>query len=163
MAKAVHEAAVSYIQDCFKEPNNGVKVGPIELLGEVVHHAMLARLWTPLGGSVLSTNATAGVHVTEWDFGTIQYNNNTPTPTGCDALNNPAFQILIPIIDAFYDPPTVAVVCTWNSCCLIHRDETYETLMQLITQSMQRLLKNTAIEPAPGRFIFDSNSPANTS
>ncbi|PKY40336.1 hypothetical protein RhiirA4_277326 [Rhizophagus irregularis] len=29
---------------------------------------MLARLWTPLGGSVLSTNATlatAGVHVTE--------------------------------------------------------------------------------------------------
>ncbi|GET56582.1 hypothetical protein GLOIN_2v1670669 [Rhizophagus irregularis DAOM 181602=DAOM 197198] len=151
------------------------------IIGEVVHHAMLARLWTPLGGSVLSTNATAGVHVTEWDFGTIQYNNNTPTPTGCDALNNPAFQILIPIIDAFYDPPTVAVVCTWNSCwykfgidlfelqqvrffsSLIHRDETYETLMQLITQSMQRLLKNTAIEPAPGRFIFDSNSPANTS
>ncbi|CAB4425477.1 unnamed protein product [Rhizophagus irregularis] len=97
------------------------------------------------------------------------------TPTGCDALNNPAFQILIPIIDAFYDPPTVAVVpgtvvgisleliyLNFNKC-LIHRDETYETLMQLITQSMQRLLKNTAIEPAPGRFIFDSNSPANTS
>ncbi|CAB4379433.1 unnamed protein product [Rhizophagus irregularis] len=137
----------------------------------------------PLGGSVLATLATAGVHVTEWDFGTIQYNNNTPTPTSCNALNNPAFQILIPIIDAFYDPPTIAVVRTWNSCCLldkflpqterraesslaiylIHRDETYETLMQLITQSMQRLLKNTAIEPAPGRFIFDSNSPANTS
>ncbi|PKY40339.1 hypothetical protein RhiirA4_453695 [Rhizophagus irregularis] len=125
------------------------------------------------------------------------------TPTGCDALNNPAFQILIPIIDAFYDPPTVAVVpgtvvgisleliylnfnnlldkflpqterraesllailvlTTALSFFLIHRDETYETLMQLITQSMQRLLKNTAIEPAPGRFIFDSNSPANTS
>uniref|UniRef100_U9UX05 Uncharacterized protein n=1 Tax=Rhizophagus irregularis (strain DAOM 181602 / DAOM 197198 / MUCL 43194) TaxID=747089 RepID=U9UX05_RHIID len=262
MAKAVHEAAVSYIQDCFKEPNNGVKVGPIEVLNQpfkrfylVFHHykptghgeqfaadisvcgrvpnvikpliphpgpppsdgnphariigeiantqsitalntkceawmhetyvrcvlgiklfpkqairgscssCNVGMLWTPLGGSVLSTNATAGVHVTEvglvyyiivikfqwakWDFGTIQYNNNTPTPTGCDALNNPAFQILIPIIDAFYDPPTVAV--------------TYETLMQLITQSMQRLLKNTAIEPAPGRFIFDSNSPANTS
>ncbi|CAB4425474.1 unnamed protein product [Rhizophagus irregularis] len=32
MAKAVHEAAVSYIQDCFKEPNNGVKVGPIETI-----------------------------------------------------------------------------------------------------------------------------------
>jgi TBC1 domain family member 8/9 len=29
--------------------------------------------------------------------------------------------------------------------------------MQLITQSMQRLLKNSAIEPPPGRFIFDSN------
>ncbi|CAB5186600.1 unnamed protein product [Rhizophagus irregularis] len=40
---------------------------------------------------------------------------------------------------------------------LFHRDETYETLMQLITQSMQRLLKNAAIEPAPGKFIFDSN------
>jgi hypothetical protein len=25
-------------------------------------------------------------------------------------LNNPAFQIIIPITDAFYDPPTAAVV-----------------------------------------------------
>ncbi|CAG8633105.1 hypothetical protein RhiirA5_409676 [Rhizophagus irregularis] len=191
MAKAVHEAAVSYIQDCFKEPNNDhykptghgeqfaadISVcgrvpnvikpliphpGPppsdgnphARIIGEIANTQSItalntkceawmhetyvrcvlgiklfpkqairgscsscnARLWTPLGGSVLSTNATAGVHVTEWDFGTIQYNNNTPTPTGCDALNNPAFQILIPIIDAFYDPPTVAVVCTWNSC-----------------------------------------------
>ncbi|PKK64987.1 hypothetical protein RhiirC2_715881 [Rhizophagus irregularis] len=186
MAKAVHEAAVSYIQDCFNEPNNGVKVSPIEgnpharIIGEIANTQSITALNTKceawmhktyvrcvLGiklfpkqairgscssgnvGSVLATLATAGVHVTEWDFGTIQYNNNTPTPTSCNALNNPAFQILIPIIDAFYDPPTIAV--------------TYETLMQLITQSMQRLLKNTAIEPAPGRFIFDSNSPANTS
>jgi hypothetical protein len=34
MTKAVREAAVSYIQDCFKEPNNGVKVGPIEVLNQ---------------------------------------------------------------------------------------------------------------------------------
>ncbi|RGB23594.1 hypothetical protein C1646_774277 [Rhizophagus diaphanus] len=206
MAKAVHEAAISYIEDCFKEPNNGVKVGPIKVLsqplhykptghgeqfapdvavcgrvpnvvkpliphpgpppsdvdgnphariisevantqtvanlntkceawmhetyvrcvlgiklfpkrtiGGVVHQAMLARLWTrrPTGTSVLSTNATlaaAGVHVTEWDFGTIQHNNNTPTPTGCTTLNNAAFRILIPTIDAFYDSPTAAVL-----------------------------------------------------
>ncbi|CAB4442673.1 unnamed protein product [Rhizophagus irregularis] len=76
---------------------------------------MLARLWTrrPTGTSVLSTNATlaaAGVHVTEWDFGTIQHNNNTPTPTGCTTLSNAAFQILIPTIDAFYNPPTPAVL-----------------------------------------------------
>src|SRR5688572_15468400 len=29
--------------------------------------------------------------------------------------------------------------------------------MQLTAQSMQRLLKNAAIEPAPGKFLFDSN------
>ena len=28
MANGQHEAVVSYLQDCFKEPNNGVKRGP---------------------------------------------------------------------------------------------------------------------------------------
>ncbi|CAG8518956.1 15115_t:CDS:10 [Funneliformis mosseae] len=40
--------------------------------------------------------------------------------------------------------------------------ETYDTLMQLTSQSMQRLLKNAAIEPAPGKFLFDSNFEPNS-
>ncbi|CAG8824598.1 20693_t:CDS:2, partial [Cetraspora pellucida] len=56
--------------------------------------------------SVLSINANlAGVYVTEWDFSTIQYNNNTSTLTGCNASNLNAFQVTIPISDVFYDPP----------------------------------------------------------
>ncbi|CAI2170046.1 6651_t:CDS:10 [Funneliformis geosporum] len=45
---------------------------------------------------------------------------------------------------------------------LFHRDETYDTLMQLTSQSMQRLLKNAAIEPAPGKFLFDSSFEPNS-
>ncbi|RHZ78369.1 hypothetical protein Glove_165g7 [Diversispora epigaea] len=208
MAIPEHEAVVSYLQDCFKEPNNGVRRGPIrvygspyhynpirygekiapdvavrpsnahvlqplirhpgpppsdmngraharviceignsqtiiswnercelwmreeyvrcvlgiklfskKIIGETVHRQMIARLWTRVvqGGGELSSNATlarAGVYVKEWDFGTIQYNNNAPTPTGCNALNLNAFQITIPIADAFYDPPIVGGVPT---------------------------------------------------
>ncbi|RIA83679.1 hypothetical protein C1645_742889 [Glomus cerebriforme] len=95
----------------------GIKLFPKTTIGRTVHQAMVARLWMrqASGGSVLSGNATlavAGVHVTEWDFGTIQYNNDTPTPTGCNTLNLNAFQINIPITDAFYDPPIVWGVLT---------------------------------------------------
>jgi hypothetical protein len=37
MANPEHEAAVSYLDDCFKEPNNRVKLGPIEVLGQPYH------------------------------------------------------------------------------------------------------------------------------
>ncbi|CAG8453411.1 3190_t:CDS:2 [Scutellospora calospora] len=189
MANREHEAVVSYLQECFRVPNNGVKRGPLKILGQpspdiavcpnnahvsqplilhpgpppgdgrpharficevanaqsidywntkceawmhekyvrcvfgikiypkkiigiTVHRQMIARLWTrgASAGSVLSADVTlegAGVYVKEWDFGTIQYNNNTPTPTGCNALNLNAFQVTIPISDAFYDPPII--------------------------------------------------------
>ncbi|CAG8690520.1 4385_t:CDS:2 [Funneliformis caledonium] len=202
MANPEHEAVVSYLQDCFKEPNNGVKLGPIEVLGQPfhynptnniekmapdimvrgdtalltqplvshpgpppsdkrphgrimceiasaqnvaswgtrcenwmheqyircvfgvklddvrsfqgnVHRSMIAMLWTrrALAGSVLSTNATLagnGVYVKQWDFGTLQYGTNTAT--GCNANNLNAYQVTIPVSDAFWDPPIVGGV-----------------------------------------------------
>ncbi|KAF0428456.1 hypothetical protein F8M41_005862 [Gigaspora margarita] len=85
------------------------------LLGIKLFPKIHARLWTrvALPGSVLSTDATlatAGVHVTEWDFGTIQF--NTHTPTGCTAPNLINFQVTIPITDVFWDPPIVGGVPT---------------------------------------------------
>ncbi|RIB20816.1 hypothetical protein C2G38_1156198 [Gigaspora rosea] len=93
----------------------GIKLFPKIHIGRTVHQAMIARLWTrvALPGSVLSTDATlaaAGVYVTEWDFGSIQINSNTPT--GCTAPNLINFQITIPIADAFWDPPIVGGVPT---------------------------------------------------
>ncbi|RGB26027.1 hypothetical protein C1646_770964 [Rhizophagus diaphanus] len=156
MVKAVHEAAVSYIQDCFKEPNNahicflhGEQLAPdiaicgrvpnviklliphsnppssdidgnlhVRIVGEVANTQSITALntkcevWMHKSMDIqnICSLSVAGVHVTEWNFGTIQYNNNTPTPTGCNALSIPAFQILILITDALYDPPTVVVL-----------------------------------------------------
>jgi hypothetical protein len=36
MAYAPHGCIVSYLQDCFKEPNNRVKLGPIMVLANLV-------------------------------------------------------------------------------------------------------------------------------
>ncbi|CAG8614280.1 1417_t:CDS:2, partial [Diversispora eburnea] len=202
MANQDHEAVISYLQDCFKEPNNRVKIHPpIEVYGQPYHfkpmgsgekmapdiavcpseahvlrpliphpgpppsttnrrnharifcevanaqkvslwettcetwmhekyvrcvfgvklddtttsqvHAhrgMIAKLWSrrTLAGSVLSTNPTlagAGVHIKTWDFGTVQF--NTQTPTGCNRVNLPAYRVTIPISDVFWDPPIV--------------------------------------------------------
>ncbi|CAG8579651.1 6608_t:CDS:10, partial [Ambispora gerdemannii] len=40
---------------------------------------------------------------------------------------------------------------------LFHRDETYDLLVQLTSLLMQRLLKNTVTEPAPGTSIFEND------
>ncbi|CAG8563962.1 16180_t:CDS:2 [Racocetra fulgida] len=67
-----------------------------------------AKLWTrqALAESVLSTNLTlagAGVHVKTWDFGTLRY--GTFTPTNCISANLPAYQVTIPVLDIFWNPP----------------------------------------------------------
>ncbi|RIB01518.1 hypothetical protein C2G38_2150419 [Gigaspora rosea] len=38
MAYAPHERVISYLQDCFKEPNNRVKLGPIITSGQSYHY-----------------------------------------------------------------------------------------------------------------------------
>ncbi|CAG8544758.1 1016_t:CDS:2 [Diversispora eburnea] len=89
MAEALHQRVESYLVDFFKEPNNGVKFGPIvasendadgtqDAKRECVRNTSAARLWArralPVG--VLSSNTTLagnGVYVKEWECGTIHH------------------------------------------------------------------------------------------
>ncbi|CAG8584862.1 805_t:CDS:2 [Paraglomus brasilianum] len=93
----------------------GIKLFPKKTMGTAVHRQMIARLWTreASGRSVISTNTTladAGVHVTEWDFGTMRYGTKTPTLTDCNASNLDAFRVTVPVSYVFYDPPLVGTV-----------------------------------------------------
>ncbi|RIB13870.1 hypothetical protein C2G38_2196716 [Gigaspora rosea] len=86
----------------------GIKLGKKISHQDQVHRSMITKLWTrqALAGSVLSTNLTlagAGVHVKTWDFGTLLY--GTFTPTNCISANLPAYQVTIPVLDIFWNPP----------------------------------------------------------
>ncbi|CAG8571034.1 5398_t:CDS:2, partial [Racocetra fulgida] len=120
MTYALRADVISYLQDCFKEPNNRVKLGPIIVSGQPSNPYpdfpcgdFKARLWArrALLDGALSLNATLTgnrIYVNEWECGTIHH--NTHEPTSCNALNNNEFQVTIPVRDAFWDPPILGGV-----------------------------------------------------
>ncbi|CAG8536460.1 12750_t:CDS:2 [Dentiscutata heterogama] len=86
IAYTPHEDVISYLQDCFKEPNNRLKLGPIIVSGQPSQP-----------GGVLSSNITLagnGIYVKEWECGTIHH--NTHAPTGCGVPNVEDYTAVVP-------------------------------------------------------------------
>ncbi|CAG8658006.1 15999_t:CDS:2, partial [Racocetra fulgida] len=117
MASPEHEAVVSVLFQIFIIPNGASDVTIYPNVAHIPRPTIQhpgpppsdARLWTrqtpaPPGSTPVA--GLTGVSVQEWDFGTLQFNSNNPT--GCTGPNIPAYQVNIPVLDVFWDPPIVA-------------------------------------------------------
>ncbi|CAG8609869.1 7709_t:CDS:2 [Paraglomus brasilianum] len=70
------------------------------------NRSMIAKLWTRTALAVnIPVPPVPGVFVQTWDFGTLL--NGTDTSTTCTSAGLPAYQIIIPVSEVFWDPPIV--------------------------------------------------------